>query len=75
MKKILFIVLSISFLFAENNIIYFAKPIGKVKFPGFLTSNLDVYCIDGVQYVKDSDDQKGFMTVLFNKNGKLKTCK
>ena len=76
MKKLLLILSLLSVnLFAGQYYLYHAKKIGEIDFPGFLTVNLDVYCIDGVQYARGVGPSTGFMTVLLNKNGKPKTCK
>ena len=75
MKKILIFGFFIVNLLADQYYIYHAKEIGEIKFPGMFNTNLTIYCIDGVQYAKDCGPQVGFMTVLFDKNGKPKTCK
>jgi len=76
MKKLIMILSLLSInLFAEQYYLYHAKEIGEIKFPGFTVVNLKVYCIDGVQYARGAGPYEGFMTVLFNKNGKPKTCK
>ena len=72
MKK-LFIITIILFNNLFGDVYYKGKVIGEViiKTGSWLTNEvLDVYCIDGVQYVFAGSG----LAPLFNKNGKLKTC-
>ena len=72
MKKILILFIMLLNLHAVN---YNTKVIGKIDPPWMSFSNLRIVCIDGVQYVMDTKDRGALMSPLYNRNGKIKTCK
>lgn len=74
MKKI---ILLIAFIVLSFGVEYNGKIIGKVKINGgfFDGGTLNVYCINGIQYMGDlSSAYQSSLTPIFNPNGTLKKC-